>query len=138
MIFIGCVLKGAELRGSEVDCLITDVAKAAVIEREGFQIGTCPAINVAFYVPGSVARADWEGIRESSFSRSEQLLMLQVAVPPVSLESSKIREFIVESLHGANAVAFEFFRQQGLDFPLSHAEAMVLRIVAHLDGAASP
>jgi hypothetical protein len=54
--------------------------------------------------------------------------MVQVAVPEELVESEMPEPFIIESLHGANAVAFEFFRQKGMDYPLAEAEELVDKI----------
>ncbi len=132
MISIGAVFRGPELQDSRIDLAIRAAGKAAKTLRGEFEIGNSPAINVVFYVPGSTGRLDWDGIRDSKFSRQQQLLMIQVAVPDEIILSTKADLFVIESLYGANAVAFEFFRQKGMQFPLADAEKLVSEIDASI------
>ncbi len=136
MISLGNVLKGPELSGSQVDRAIMAATKAAAELRGEFEFGSSPAVNVVFHVPGSMGSPDWDGLRDATFSRQQQLLMVQVAVPESVVESANPEEFVIESLYGANAVAFEFFRQKNMDFPLAEAEKLVASIESRMKKAA--
>jgi len=92
-----------------------------------------PAINAVFYVPGSLACPDWEGIRDARFSRKRQLQMVKVAIPPELVNSSDLKDYVLQSLHRANAVGYDFFRKKGLVFPIADANAVVDRIKERLD-----
>jgi hypothetical protein len=127
MISIGCALRGPELRDSDADKAITAAAKAASELPGSFHFGS-PAIHVVFHVAGSLGSPDWDWLRDGTFSPDEQLLIVQVAVPKDIVMSKSIRVFVVESLRGANAVAFEFFHDRELQFPLAEAEGLVDRI----------
>lgn len=130
MISIGTVLNGPELSGCPVDRVIHAAMKAAVELRGDFEFGSALAVNVVFFVPGSLGSLDWDGLRESKYSRKKQLLLIQVAVPLEAIESDRPEDFVIESLYGANAVAFEFFRQKRIEFPLAEAEMLVSQIEA--------
>ena len=110
--------------------------KIAAELRGNFEFGSRPAVNVVFYVPGSLGSPDWDGLRDAKFSRQQQLLMVQVAVPENIVESANPEDFVIESLYGANAVAFEFFRQKNMDFPLAEAEQLVASIESRMKKAA--
>jgi hypothetical protein len=129
------VLKGPELEGSAAHRLIRAIRNAAIECRGATDFEAGPAINVVFHVPGSLGRPDWDGIRDATFSRQRQLLMVQVAVPTNMVESPALKGYLIRSLYGANAVAFEFFRQKGLPFPLAEAEKLVQRIKEKVDGS---
>lgn len=137
MISIGSVLRGPELEGSQIYRLIGALIKAAAECSGSIECATGPAINVVFHVPGSLGRPDWDGIRDAKFSRQRQLLMVQVAVPANMVESPALKDYLIRSLFGANAVAFEFFRQKGLPFPLAEAEKLVQRIKEKMEGSGS-
>jgi hypothetical protein len=128
MILVGIVFQGPELKHSRMDSALTAAMKAAQQLRGDFQVGDCPAVNVVFYVPGSVDRPDWKGLRDAKYSAPQKLVMVQIAVPDHVVTSPNVSEYIVESLHGANAVAFEFFRQRNIEFPLREAEDLVRQI----------
>jgi hypothetical protein len=55
--------------------------------------------------------------RMTKFSRKQQMLMLQVAVPASLVNSPTLKEYLIESLHRANTMAFEVFRKKGMQFP---------------------
>ena len=132
MISIGYDLYGPELDGSPIDLALRAAMKIAAELRGDFEFGSSPAVNVVFYVPGSLGSPDWDGLRDAKFSRRQQLLMVQVAVPENVVESSDPEDFVIESLYGANAVAFEFFRQKNMDFPLAEAEQLVAKIESRM------
>jgi hypothetical protein len=44
------------------------------------------------------------------------------------VESESALDYVIKELHGANALAFEFYRQKGIQFPLAEAEKLVTRI----------
>lgn len=128
MISVGAVFRGEELKGSKIQRAITAAMKAC----PDFEIGSCPAVNVVFHVPGSLGSPGWDGLRDAKFSPRQQLLMVQVVVPETIVESESPKGFVIESLYGANAVAFEFFRQKNMDFPLAEAEQLVASIESHM------
>lgn len=136
MISIGAVYLGPELDGTKLNQAIATAMKACPDFEKDFRIGSCPAVNVVFYVPGSLGSPDWDGMRDAKFSRQQQLLMVQVAVPRSVVESANPEEFVIDSLYGANAVAFEFFRQKNIDFPLADAEQLVASIESRMKKAA--
>ena len=132
MISIGYDLFGPELDKSSIDLALSTGMKIATELRGNFEFGSSPAVNVVFHVPGSISSPDWEWLRDAKFSRRDQLLMVQVAVPEEVVESSHPEKFIIDSLYGANAVAFEFYRQKGIDYPLADAEQLVEEIEKRL------
>ena len=136
MISIGSVLKGPELRDSPIDRAIMAALRAAKELRGDFEFGSTPAVNVVFYVPGSTGSPDWDGLRDAKFSRQQKFLMVQVAVPEDAVESPAPEDFVIGSLYGANAVAFEFFRQRKIEYPLADAEALVEQIESRIREAA--
>ena len=128
MISIGSVLRGPELRESNISDALRIAAKTLIRVRGDLELGSVPSVNVVFYVPGSQGQPDWDGLRDGRYSAKDKLLMVQVAVPEEMVSSNSALEFIVDSLHGANAVAFEVFRQKGMDYPLRKAEELVASI----------
>ena len=128
MITIGADYFGPELRDSKLFDVLSATMKATVDARGDFEFGSTPAVNVVFHVPGSLGGPDWRGSRDGTFSRKEKMLMVQVAVPEELISSDAAIDFIIESLRGANAIAFDSYEEHGLQFPLREAEALVSRI----------
>lgn len=139
MISIGAVYSGPELRGSHADRTIKAL-RTILFELVGsFEVGgASPGVNVVFCVPGSLGGPDWEWLREAKFSRQKKLILVQVAVPVELVNSSELKEFVVRSLHGANAIAFDTFDEKGLKFPLREAEELVRQIKDRLASFPDP
>jgi hypothetical protein len=136
MILIGAHHGGPELRGTPIERAITAAMQAAIRVRESYAEGTLPAVNVVFCTPGSViGKPDWEHGRVAKYSAKSKLLLVQVAVPADVVESDAALDFVVRELHGANALAFEFYRQKKMEFPLADAEQLVGRIRQAATGA---
>jgi len=132
MISIGAVFGGPELRDSAIDIAIRSAQKAIFDARGEFCSGGIPSINVVFHVSGSLSKPDWDGLRDAKFSKKQLLLMVQVAVPEDMNYNDKVIDYVVKSLRGANAIAFEFYRQKNMDYPLREAEKLVSEIKERL------
>lgn len=125
MISIGSVFKGPELRETVFSTALRKASKVLSEKRGPLLLGEQPLVNVVFVVPGSFGIPDFKGIEYGQFSKKDRAVVVQVAVPPQIVHSETALAFIVQSLHGANAMAFEFFRQKGDEFRLRDAEELV-------------
>lgn len=132
MIAIGAVYGEPEQKDSEIDQTISAAMRAAKKLRAPWQIGDAPGVNVVFYVPGRLTSPDWKGLRDGKFSRKQQLLMIQVAVPKDVVASHYSKDFVIESLRKANVLALKVFHAKGFEFPLAEADALVNRIEEEL------
>jgi hypothetical protein len=129
MILIGAHHGGPELRDTPIERAITAAMRAAIAARGSYVEGSVPAVNVVFCTPGSiVGRPDWEHGRVGKYSAKSKLVLVQVAVPADVVESEAALDFVIRELHGANALAFEFYRQKKMEFSLAEAEQLVGRI----------
>lgn len=128
MISIGNVFKGPELSGSPIHKALSKAAKQALVARGDFPFGKKPAVNIVFTVPGSQGTPDWEGAREGKYSAAKKLLLVEIAVPDKEAQSDTPFGFIVEMLHAANCIAFHFYDEKGLGYPLQDAESIVADI----------
>jgi hypothetical protein len=59
-------------------------------------------------------------------------VVVQIPMPKNVAGGAGQVALIVDGLHGANAMAFEFFRQRGEEFPLREAEALVEKSLSAL------
>jgi hypothetical protein len=123
MISIGAHYSGPELEGSRINELI----RAAMISVEsargkGYEAHSSPAVNVVFYVPGSLGGFEIPRIEASRFSRKKKLVLVAVPVPPEVAQAGGSVEFVVDALHKAVAIAAEVFAGKGAE-PLDLAKA---------------
>jgi hypothetical protein len=129
MILIGAHHGGPELDGTPIDKAIMAAMRAAIEARGAYKEGSVPAVNIVFCTPGSiVGRPDWDHGRVAKYSAKSKLVLVQVAVPQEVVASGAALDFVIAELHGANALAFEFYRQKGIQFPLAEAEQLVANI----------
>ena len=128
MITIGAVYSGPELEGGAFNKLISSVAKVATKVCGPSETFVGPAVNVIFCVAGSLGKPDWDHGRITKYSPKRKLLLVQVAVPPEVVSSRSALDFVILELHGANALAFEFYRQKHMQYPLAEAEERVRQI----------
>ena len=146
MITIGVNYGGPEQKGAGIYKLLSAVMRAISDERgpwvggddfgpgdpqpasgKYFKVGSAPALNVIFYVPGSLLTyRDLTRIEAARFSRKQKLLLVAVPVPPEMVNSSGALDFVIEALHKANAIAAEVFAKKNVGiFDLQKADAIV-------------
>lgn len=132
MITLGANFGGPELKGTPVQLAIQSVMLAIHKERGAwvgaddfgpcemqptsgpyFKVGSAPAVNVIFYVPGSISKAVPDKIEAPRFSRKRKLLLVAVPVPVSVVNSEKAAEFVIDALHQANSIAAEEFAKRG-------------------------
>jgi hypothetical protein len=59
------------------------------IERDRIGVESAISVNIVFHIPGRLLQPDFQGVRTGTFSRTKQLLMVQVALdesPPRDVE----------------------------------------------------
>jgi hypothetical protein len=129
MISMGVYLGGP--KRLPIEKLLRATMKAIMSARgEGYESHRQPGVNVVFYVPGSINDyADLKKIEAARFSRKKKLLLVAVPVPKEVVESGGSAEFVIDSLHQANAIAAETFARKGDEpFDLARAEAIVEQV----------
>ena len=146
MISIGVRYGGPEQDGSAIEQLLRATSKVLMnelgpvvgeddfgpcaprpVSGPYFEVGATPAVNVVFYVPGSlVGYEDLTQIEAARFSRKQKLLLVAVPVPAEMVESDAAAQFVIGALHEANRIAAETFARKGTEpFDLQRAEAIV-------------
>jgi len=129
MITIGAHHGGPELVGTQIEKAITAAMRGAIEARLPWVEGSTPAVNVVFCTPGSImGHPDWDHGRVGKYSAKSKLVLVQVAVPGNVVTSNTALDYVVDELHGANALAFEFYRQRNMAYPLREAEQLVAKI----------
>jgi hypothetical protein len=127
MITIGAYFGGPELHESPVQLMIRSAMKVCKHIRGDWAEGSTPAVNVVFYVTGSLdTYASLRQIEAARFSPKKNLLLVAVPVPSEVAKAGGSVEFITDSLHRANAIATEVFARKGTEpFDFAKAEAIV-------------
>lgn len=90
--------------------------------------GSKPWVNPIFIVAGSLGEPDFQDVRLGHYGKKEKGLVVEIAVPQTVVDADNLRDPIVRGLRMANAAAFHFFDDKGMEFPLREAEALVTRV----------
>jgi hypothetical protein len=133
MIAVRVQYGGPEIEQSRVGSVIKCIREAAMAAQGDFMEGSGPAVKVIFCVAGSNAEPDWDHGRVTKYLESRQRLTIEAAVPRRVVESESAFNYLIMELRGANALAFEFYRQQGMQYPLAEAEGLVGEIGARAE-----
>ena len=129
MIGIGTVYRGPEHRDSRIgNALRKANSVIARLRPKDFRDGRVPWVNAVFVVAGSLGEPEFDDVRVGHFGKEDKGLVVEIAVPLSIVKSRNLRDAIVLGLRGANAVAFHFFDEKGMEFPLRDAEALVTRV----------
>jgi hypothetical protein len=130
MITIGAYFGEGGQQDLPIGVMIRSAMNAAANARGDWTEGSAPAVNVVFYVPGSVAQYEsLTQIEASRFSRKQKLLLVAVPVPKEVADAGGSIDFVIDALHKANAIAAEVFAKKGSEsFDLAGAEAIVERV----------
>lgn len=149
MISIGTHYRGPELNGSRIERQLRALSRSirnecgafvggkdiAGLDNSSrpsgllFEVGSVPSINVVYYIPGSLGDFQIPKIEASRFSRKQKLLLVAVPVPKEIVESGGSVEFIINSLHQANAIAADVFARKGTEpFNFEKAEVIVDKV----------
>jgi hypothetical protein len=95
-----------------------------------FEVGSAPALNVIFYVPGSLlSYSDLKKIEAARFSRTKKLLLVAVPVPRDVVQAGGSVGFVIDALRQAVAVAAEVFARKNVGvFDQARAEAIIQKV----------
>lgn len=114
MLYVGSVQGGPEIEKTSIDVLISKLIQFAEESRKSIS-NDWAALNVVFYISGSIIGVDFEGLRTGKFSKKQKLLMIQVAVPN-DIQESELKSFLLDSLRGAAEVALPVFQKARIEF----------------------
>jgi hypothetical protein len=149
MISIGCQYGGPEFDGSKrIQQTLRAAMKALAFVRGPwvgsddfgpcddkpqsgpfFEKGSAPAVNVVFYIPGTLGIKVPDKIEAARFSRKHKELLVAVPAPPEMVDSEEAAGFVIDALHEANRIAAETFTRKGPEpFDLERAEALVEKV----------
>jgi len=132
MISIGIVQNGPELGEAPIVKALSVATKRLAALRGPISLGAQPLVNAVFIVPGSLGAVDFDGAKYGQYSKKDKAVVVQIAVPKKEVANQRSGEYVITALRGANALAFEFFLQQGEGFPLRDAEALVSKLANDL------
>ena len=115
MVTVGAYFGGPELQKSAIQSLICSAMEAVDQVFGEWNEGSAPAVNVVFYVPGSLdAYGGLKQIEAARFSRKQRLLLVAVPVPKEVAAVGGSVEFVTDALRKATTIAAEVFARKGI------------------------
>ena len=131
MIIISGHFRGPELKQSRISQAIGVAMRSMEALREpdfGGSLGTIPHVNAVFFVAGSLGSPGFKDVRVGPYSKKNKCVQVDIALPQSVADSDNLHDPIVRGLRMANAAAFHFFDDKGMEFPLREAESLVTRV----------
>ena len=151
MISIGEQYGGAELQGSAIDRRLSRVSLLVSEHRDSewfgikdiagvdtrprpngpyFEVGSAPAVNIIFHVPGSILDFPARDAPQAGrFSRKQMLLLVNVYVPKEQVASGGSVNFLIDALRQSCAIAAEVFdKKKAGPFDLAKANMIIDRV----------
>ena len=133
MLTVGTVQGGPEVEHTPFCKFIMKLMDAADRTQTGFPFGSLMALNLVFHIPGSIlSDLGYEGLRHAKFSRSQKMLMIQVAVPKeiaASHDMQTIRKYVLDCLREANSIAAAFLEKKRVEY----SQASFLSLIKDLE-----
>ena len=115
-LYIGSVLGGPEVAGTQVAELINRLARASHAYQEAHEMSSEGSLDIAYHVAGSLVRPQFEGLRTGKFSKREKTLMVQIAVPILFESDIHLAHFLVDALREAIDLAAPVFKSTKIYF----------------------
>lgn len=115
MIYIGRVYGGPEVRGSPTDKAISRVVQLLGPQAEDER----GSLDVVVHVPGSLFKADFEGVRTGKFSKKQRMLAIQIAMPQhiASGDGADVQRFLLDAVREAVRLGRDRFEKAGITYP---------------------
>lgn len=123
---IGMVTGGPEATAIDQTIRRVAVRISSLQESHRFFDRSTGTLNAVFHLPGRVVRPDYAGLRTAKFSRKQETLMVQVAVPESIVDSSD-DAFVFGALRQAAKLAAPVFAKANIPFAPEEFETLLDR-----------
>jgi hypothetical protein len=124
-IHIGAMMPDRFLDESALIQSITKVATDLAGLRDKPVQKKTPVLDVIFLLPSQQEKADFTGLRLSSFDRTGQILRIECAVPEKMVASIHAQRFVIAIMQDAIDAASEFFNEQHILYDVHEHLALV-------------
>jgi hypothetical protein len=124
-LHIGAMMPDRSLDESALIQAITKVATDLAGLRDKPVQKKTPVLDVIFLLPSQQEKADFTGLRLSSFDRSGQILRIECAVPEKMVASIYAQRFVIAIMQDAIDAAGELFKEQHILFDVLEHLALV-------------
>ena len=124
-LHIGAMMPDRSLDESALIQAITKVATDLAGLRDKPVQKKTPVLDVIFLLPSQQEKADFTGLRLSSFDRTGQILRIECAVPEKMVASIYAQRFVIAIMQDAIDAAGELFKEQHILFDVLEHLALV-------------
>lgn len=107
---------GNELSDSSIDTAIMTLASRVMQERQQGHLPGGPALELTFMLPGSRIKPGFEGMRMGGYTRAEDILYFETAVPQHIVQSGRAPEYVDLVLLDMIDNASQFFDDSMIPF----------------------
>ena len=131
-ISLGAIFGGAE--STEGQKVFREMSSAFVALRTAER----PFLNVVFHFPGSLLKPEHEGLRTGRFSKNDQGLLIQVAVPSSIAQCknrSQVAQFMLQSIREAVDISMPRWKKHNIQFNFENAYSSIQAVAQQFGGA---
>jgi len=115
-IYLSVVSASRDLEGSAIDKAITAMAIRLTQLSKTMKDNANVSIDLTLMLPSENQRPDFEGMRMTHYSSTDEVLYIESAVPLQMLHSEQADHYVSALLQDAVENAAEFFSDQGMQF----------------------
>lgn len=119
-IHISMTTPGSELSKSPIDDAITFLASHIAIEKRKGNLPTAPTLDITFMLPSEHEKPGFRGMRMGGYTEENNTLYFETAVPEGITQSEKAPYYVAMVLEDVIDNADVFFKDNNLDFNISH------------------
>lgn len=115
-LFINAVYPSKSLEKSPIDTAITVLAANAKIEEKNGRLPSGPHLNITFMLPHKSGTPGFKGMRMGGYTKENQTLYFESAVPEHIAFSKNASRFVLVSVQDALENADDFFQNSNVAF----------------------
>lgn len=118
----------AELADSPITKAISGLAAMLVIKKREGLVPDSPSLDIAFMLPGKLAKPDFAGMRMGGYDAEGKTLYFEKAVPEHILYSPQSTTFVFQVMQDVVDNAFDFFQDGSTEFDMLRWQNLVNKI----------
>lgn len=129
-LYISTNTASSELADSMINHAITFLAATMAIKIQHGMIPDGPSLDVTFMLPGKLDKPDFTGMRMGSYTKKNNTLFFEKAVPEHIVHSNQAKEFVAMVMQDVIISADEFFQESDTDFDIQRWQQLLEQLAA--------
>lgn len=137
-IYIGTASASADFKDSPIDRAIARLATNIAKKRSRGEIPESPSLDVNFLLPGKFEKADFDGMQMGGYTRQNNTLFFECAVPEHIIDSDYADVYLEVVISDVIKNAADYFNEISVDFDKDLWANRLQGIIAPPNSLANP